>query len=215
MRSLGVDGVSKVGDRGLPVVVYVDTHVSPADEVVHPLTTQTGMPKVKDEDRLALIEALKGLTNIAEVHITKLSAMTKAEQVELMGRAEVSWHHREEAGYAGWHAQIVVGLHTLDMYSALWMPATNRSAIIELFEEDGFDRESGSAKPLLLPLARPADTPGSFELLATSLNHNYIAIQNDKVLKEEAWRAHGSKRGDNFKVGSVTCFSRHRSKIEK
>lgn len=48
------------------------------------------MPKIKDEDHTALVEALKGLTDIAEVHVTKISAMTKAEQIELMGRAEVS-----------------------------------------------------------------------------------------------------------------------------
>jgi hypothetical protein len=52
--------------------------------------SQTGTPKIQDGDKRALIEALKGLTDIAEVHVTKVSAMTKAERAELLGRAEVS-----------------------------------------------------------------------------------------------------------------------------
>jgi hypothetical protein len=51
---------------------------------------QRESPKLVDADHEALVEALKGLTSKAEVHVTKLSAMTKAQQVELIGRAEVS-----------------------------------------------------------------------------------------------------------------------------
>jgi hypothetical protein len=100
------------------------------------------MPKVKEDDRAALIEALKGLTDVAEVHVTKVSAMTKAEQLELMGRAEVSRTIRMQVQEL--IPQIVIGLHTNDLYSALWMPATNRSAVVELFEEGGFERKQSS-----------------------------------------------------------------------
>jgi hypothetical protein len=51
---------------------------------------QKESPKLVDADHDALVEALKGLTSKAEVHVSKLSAMTKAQQVELIGRAEVS-----------------------------------------------------------------------------------------------------------------------------
>lgn len=74
--------------------------------------------------RTSFIEALKSLTDVAEVHVTRLSAMTRAQQVELIGRTD-----------------IMIGLHTDDMFNVLWMPASKRSAVIELFEDNGFDRE--------------------------------------------------------------------------
>jgi hypothetical protein len=51
---------------------------------------QRESPKLVDADHDAFVEALKSLTPKAEVHVTKLSVMTKAQQVELIGRAEVS-----------------------------------------------------------------------------------------------------------------------------
>ncbi|RSH92425.1 hypothetical protein EHS25_008840 [Saitozyma podzolica] len=99
MRTLGVDGGSRIGNRRLPVVVYIDR--------------QKESPKLVDADHDALVEALKGLTSKAEVHVSKLSAMTKAQQVELIGRAE-----------------IVVALHGDELMSTLWMPATPRSTLL-------------------------------------------------------------------------------------
>ena len=56
-----------------------------------------------------------------------------------MSRAEVraSWSHSGNA-----HGQIVIGVHGDEMMQALWMQQTNRSAVIELWEEGGFVRES-------------------------------------------------------------------------
>ncbi|WVR04845.1 hypothetical protein IAU60_001857 [Kwoniella sp. DSM 27419] len=109
MRSLGVDGVSKTGSRGLPVVVYIDR--------------QTETPKMRPADHDALVGALKGLTEIAEVHVAKVSAMSKARQVDLMSRA-----------------QIVISLHGDELFNLLWMP-TEGSTVIGLFEKSGFIRD--------------------------------------------------------------------------
>lgn len=93
MRTLGVEDSteSRVGSRGLPVVVYVDNQVS---RMVHDRVKidleQSNTPKLSDVAHARLVESLKGLTSVAEVHVTRLSGMTRAQQVELMGRAEVS-----------------------------------------------------------------------------------------------------------------------------
>jgi hypothetical protein len=47
------------------------------------------------------------------------------------------------------------------------------------------------------------DAPGSFELLASALNHKYIAVQNTRVVSEAEWRELGAKRGENAKVSDV------------
>lgn len=114
LRSSGVDHSSKHGTRGLPVVVYIDR--------------QRDSPKLSDASHEALIEALKGLTDVAEVHVTKLGGMTKAQQVDLMGRAEV-----------------VLSLHADELRQQLWMKATGRSAVIEVFEEGCFIRQLHSS----------------------------------------------------------------------
>ncbi|WVQ98316.1 hypothetical protein IAU59_005439 [Kwoniella sp. CBS 9459] len=110
MSALGVDGHSENGSRGLPVVVYIDR--------------QKENPKMKDTDHEKLVESLKGLTDIAEVHVARVSAMSKARQVDLMGRA-----------------QIVISLHGDDLFHTLWMPPKEGSTVIELFEKGGFVRD--------------------------------------------------------------------------
>ncbi|ORY30222.1 hypothetical protein BCR39DRAFT_530035 [Naematelia encephala] len=144
-RALSVDGESNVGSRGLPIVVYVDR--------------QKENPHVVPKNHDDLVEALKGLTGKAEIHVTRLGAMKKPQQIELMSRAE-----------------IIIGVHSDDLMLSLWMPATERSAVIQIYEEGGFQRD--------------------FQLLATSLNHQYVAVQNDRILDEEGWRALGNKRGE-------------------
>ncbi|WVW78167.1 hypothetical protein I302_100118 [Kwoniella bestiolae CBS 10118] len=153
MRSLGVDEHSEIGSRGLPVVVYVDR--------------QKENPKMKQSDHDALVEGLMSLTNVAEVHVARLSAMSKARQVDLMGRA-----------------QVVVSLHGDELFTTLWMPPREDSLVIELFEDGGFIRD--------------------FELLATGLNHKYIAVQGDKVLTEEKWRETGATKGDERDKGEIS-----------
>ncbi|WVF69529.1 hypothetical protein IAT40_004307 [Kwoniella sp. CBS 6097] len=110
MSALGVDGHSEHGSRGLPVVVYVDR--------------QKDNPKMKPADHEKLVESLKGLTDIAEVHVARVSAMSKARQVDLMGRA-----------------QVVISLHGDDLFHTLWMPPKEGSTVIELFEKGGFIRD--------------------------------------------------------------------------
>ncbi|WWD21732.1 hypothetical protein CI109_106219 [Kwoniella shandongensis] len=156
MRSLGVDGKSDTGSRGLPVVVYVDR--------------QKENPKMKEADHNSLVEALMSLTNIAEVHVAKLASMSKARQVELVGRA-----------------QVVISLHGDELFTALWMPATESSTVIEIFEDGGFERD--------------------FQLLATTLNHDYIAVQNDHVLTEEKWRELGTAKGEEKAKGEISVNS--------
>lgn len=73
-HSLGLGG-SKISTLGLPVVVYIDR--------------QSANPKLEKESHDSLVEALKGLTHKAEVHVTKLSAMKKPQQVDVVNRAEV------------------------------------------------------------------------------------------------------------------------------
>ncbi|OCF53988.1 hypothetical protein L486_08522 [Kwoniella mangroviensis CBS 10435] len=153
MRSLGVDDHSEVGSRGLPVIVYVDR--------------QKENPKMKQSDHDALVEGLMSLTNIAEVHVARLSAMSKARQVDLVGRA-----------------QVLVSLHGDELFNTLWMPPREDSLVIELFEDGGFIRD--------------------FELLATGLNHKYIAVQGDKVLTEEKWRETGATKGDERDTGEIS-----------
>ncbi|WRT64526.1 uncharacterized protein IL334_001458 [Kwoniella shivajii] len=153
MRSLGVDGQSEVGSKGLPVVVYVDR--------------QKESPKMNQTDHDALVDGLMSLTSVAEVHVARLSAMSKARQVYLMARA-----------------QIVISLHGDELFTALWMPSKEGSLVIELFEEGGFIRD--------------------FELLATALNHQYIAVQGNKVLTEEKWREAGGTKGDERDTGEIS-----------
>ena len=64
--------------------------------------------------------------------------MTKAQQVDLMGRAEVSL--TTLVLYAVLMLQIVIGTHNDDMMNTLWMPVTSKSTVIELFEEGSFIR---------------------------------------------------------------------------
>ncbi|KAK8847645.1 hypothetical protein IAR55_005504 [Kwoniella newhampshirensis] len=156
MRSLGVDGKSDTGSRGLPVVVYVDR--------------QKEKPKMKQSDHDSLVQALMTLTTVAEVHVAKAASMSKARQVELMGRA-----------------QIVVSLHGDELFTTLWMPATEGSTVIEIFEDGGYERD--------------------FQLLATTLNHQYIAIQNDRILTEEKWRELGTKKGEERTKGEISVNS--------
>ncbi|OCF33791.1 hypothetical protein I316_04503 [Kwoniella heveanensis BCC8398] len=110
MSALGVDGHSENGSRGLPVVVYIDR--------------QKENPKMRVADHEKLVESLKGLTDIAEVHVARISAMSKARQVDLMGRA-----------------QVVISLHGDDLFHTLWMPPKEGSTVIELFEKGGFVRD--------------------------------------------------------------------------
>ncbi|WWC68179.1 uncharacterized protein I206_102102 [Kwoniella pini CBS 10737] len=153
IRSLGVDGHSEIGSRGLPVIVYVDR--------------QKESPKLKQSDHNALVEGLMSLTNIAEVHVARIAAMSKARQVELMGRA-----------------QVIVSLHGDELFTSLWMPQRENSLVIELFEEGGFVRD--------------------FELLASGLNHKYVAISGDQILIEEKWRETGSTKGPERDNGEIS-----------
>lgn len=40
---------------------------------------------------------------------------------------------------------------------------------------------------------------GDFELMATSIGHQYVAIQYDRVLPEEEWRIGGPSVGEEAK----------------
>ncbi|KAK4684253.1 short coiled-coil protein, partial [Tremellales sp. Uapishka_1] len=136
-------GVYQPTVENLPVVIYVDR--------------QRETPKVLDGDHARFLEALKGLTGKAEIHVTRLSAMTKAQQVAL----------------------VLIGLHGDEIMNAIWMKAAPGSTVIELYEEDGFERD--------------------YQLMASTLFHTHIAIHNDHILDEEGWRQLGSKRGPNAK----------------
>nr|XP_018265205.1 uncharacterized protein I303_01565 [Kwoniella dejecticola CBS 10117]OBR87363.1 hypothetical protein I303_01565 [Kwoniella dejecticola CBS 10117] len=153
MRSLGVDGHTGIGSRGLPVIVYVDR--------------QKENPKMRQADHNALVEGLMSLTNIAEVHVARIAAMSKARQVELMGRA-----------------QVIISIHGDELFTSLWMPQRENSLVIELFEEGGFVRD--------------------FELLASGLNHKYVAISGDSLLPEEKWRESGSTKGPERDKGEIS-----------
>ncbi|WVQ79833.1 hypothetical protein IAT38_001933 [Cryptococcus sp. DSM 104549] len=152
VQSVGADEPSNTGSRGLPVVVYIDRQ-------------KEGF-KMRDEDHQALVQGLMSLTPLAEVHVAKMGAMTKARQVDLISRAK-----------------IVIGLHGDELISGLWMPSRPGSTLIEIFEEGGFEREH--------------------ELMATALNHQYIAIQHDHVVAREKWMEAGASQGEERKSGVI------------
>ncbi|ODO08574.1 hypothetical protein L198_00304 [Cryptococcus wingfieldii CBS 7118] len=151
IQSFGVSK-SKIGSRGLPVVVYLSHQKEP--------------PRLRSEDHAGMITALKSLTSIAEVHIVKVGGMPKIRQVELLSRALV-----------------VIGSHSDDLVHVIWMPPSKGSTIIELFETGGFQRD--------------------FELMASSLNHNYVAVAGDRVVPEEEWKIAGPSNGERPK-GEIT-----------
>lgn len=104
------------------------------------LMRQRDHPRLLPKDYDALVDALKKLTLKAEVHVAKLSSMKKAQQIELMGRAEVSL----ACGVVEVELmlqQIILGIHSDEIMHALWMQDTPRSTVIEIFEEGGYDRQ--------------------------------------------------------------------------
>ncbi|OXG27991.1 hypothetical protein C348_05569 [Cryptococcus neoformans Gb118] len=150
-KSFGITGTTS--ETSLPVVVYIDH--------------QTEIPALRPEDHMGLINALKGLTPLAEVHVVKLKGMSKSRRMELFNRA-----------------RIVISLHVEELMHAMWMPVVpGQSSVIELFEQGGFQRD--------------------FELMATSIGHQYVAIQYDRVLPEEEWRIGGPSVGEEAKKGEI------------
>jgi hypothetical protein len=111
--------------------------------------------------------------------------------------------------------QIIIGLHGDELMSALWMKATARSTVIQIFEEGGFTRGSRrswhrgtfDAVHLLMLIS------GDYELLASSCNHRYIAIHKDRVLDEDGWRSIGNKRGEDAKVSDNATTTRNRASV--
>ena len=104
--------------------------------------------------------------------------MTRPQQLDLLARA-----------------QVIVGLHSDDIRGALWMPGGEQTTVIELFEQDGFVRESANPVGMGARL-----NTGDYELLVTTLGHRHIAFQRDHTIGKEVWGDwKGSKRGDEAK----------------
>lgn len=95
LRSLGAAGHAQMADRGLPVVVYIDRQVRLSAEAAADVQRE-GHSKLSEDDHKSLVEGLKRLTPLAEVHVTKLTTMSKVQQIELMLRAEVSQARGDE-----------------------------------------------------------------------------------------------------------------------
>ncbi|ADV24407.1 hypothetical protein I305_05101 [Cryptococcus gattii E566] len=151
-QSLGITG--NINQTSLPVVIYIDY--------------QKETPRLRPEDHMGLINALKSLTPLAEIHVVTLSGMSKSRQMELFSRA---W--------------IIIGVHMEGLTQAMWMPVIpGRSTVIELFEQGGFQRD--------------------FELMATAIGHQYVAVQFDRVLPEEEWRISGPSIGEEAKNGQIS-----------
>lgn len=58
------------------------------------LPFQIGTPRLHPEDHMGLIDALKSLTPLAEVHVVKLNGMSKFKRIELLNRACVCFSLR-------------------------------------------------------------------------------------------------------------------------
>lgn len=84
------------------------------------------------------------------------------------------------------------------------MKQSERSAVVEIFEEGGFARTCH--KRCRRPIRGAEPVAGEFELLASSLNHRYFAVHKDRVLERDDWAAIGGKRGPGEKVGDVHCL---------
>lgn len=93
-----------------------------------------------------MIAALKSLTSKAEVHVAKLGAMKRDQLVGVMGQhsGPLLLHLLDQLFLTA--RQIVIGLHSDELMSALWMPVTKGSTVIELFEEGGFTSMSATSR---------------------------------------------------------------------
>lgn len=59
----------------------------PAHFLIRPSQKET--PRLRPEDHMGLINALKSLTPLAEIHVVTLRGMSKSRQMELFSRAWV------------------------------------------------------------------------------------------------------------------------------
>ncbi|KAL1407021.1 hypothetical protein Q8F55_006434 [Vanrija albida] len=116
IESVG-DLLPNVGKYNLPVVVFVD---------------KDGKPGLAPFAQKKLVEALKGLTDIAEVHVTKLKAMTRSQKVALMSRAT-----------------ILISVHGEELLQSVWMQPGEGATVIEIFEDGGFQPDNALLAGLL------------------------------------------------------------------
>ncbi|WOO84753.1 uncharacterized protein LOC62_06G008266 [Vanrija pseudolonga] len=116
IESVG-DLLPNVGKYDLPVVVYID---------------KDGKPGLAPGSHKALVEALKGLTDIAEVHVTKIKAMTRSQKVALMSRTT-----------------ILISVHGEELLQSVWMPPGDGATVIEIFEDAGFQPDNALLAGLL------------------------------------------------------------------
>lgn len=160
IESVG-DLLPNVGKYDLPVVVFID---------------KDGKPGLAPGSHKAFVEALKSLTDIAEVHVTKIKAMTRLQKVALMSRTT-----------------ILISVHGEELLQSVWMPPGDGATVIEIFEDAGFSREwCGWSE---------ADLAADNALLAGVLNLGYIPIQKHRLRN---WRElSGSPRGPGKDVGAA------------
>ncbi|KAJ9112437.1 hypothetical protein QFC20_002225 [Naganishia adeliensis] len=144
-ESLGA--VVKPSDK--PLVVYMD-HQS------------QGRRLIKSQHE-RLVQALKELVDIAEVHVTNIQKMNPTERVELFGRATVGISRLNSAAEIltrGNH-QVLLSVFHDDSINQIFMPPTNRTTVIEMYDP-------GSYAP-------------DWHLVANMAGHRYYPIHFDQI----------------------------------
>lgn len=90
-----------------------------------------------------LLQALKGLVDIAEVHVTNIQKLNPTEKAELFGRATVGvsyFNSPKEILNLG-NLQVMLSVFHDDSINQIFMPPTNRTTVIEMYDPGSYARE--------------------------------------------------------------------------
>ncbi|EDR06835.1 uncharacterized protein LACBIDRAFT_299738 [Laccaria bicolor S238N-H82] len=115
--------------------------------VVTYISRQGAGRRLTDKDHQALVEALRGLEKegLCEVQIPMMERMSLADQIALPMKST-----------------IIVGVHGNGLTHQLWMPRSERSTVIEIFD--------------------PPSYAFDYEMLARNMGHRHYGVQNDTLL---------------------------------
>lgn len=104
------DSYSVKEGKSKPVVTYMDQ--------------QGEGRRLLKTDHEALVKALKGLTDIAEIHIARPKQMSVKERTELLAKTT-----------------ILISVHNENLMYQMWMENSDTSTVMEIFDAGGYARE--------------------------------------------------------------------------
>lgn len=176
------------------------------------LLLQSQSPRFDLETHTALIKALKTISGRAEVHQTVIMNMRKEEIVKLMSTATVSPSpHGLRAAptlTCSCRLQIVISPHCAEFIHTMWMPSTEFSTVMEIFDSGSFVRESPASRHppsrsvlILLPL--PLAFAGDNQMLSEMLHHDHLIVREDGIVPKEKWLMMDVERGDRWDVSQT------------